>query len=659
MKKNMHSVRVSCDIWLDPDRFEDLMTLLKKYPCGIGQVSLFTAGIHPPVVLAQMKKRSAVMKERLQKIRKAGLSGGINILATIGHHEENLDHCFSGDYFRMTNDEGAICRGSFCMNDKRYVNDYVIPVYRMLAQANPDYIWIDDDIRYGHLPIGNGCFCQCCIEKFNQKNHTDYTRDTLRMQLDGGDLALRQAWLDHNTDSICGLFRTIGETVREIDPAIRLGWMTGERYFEGYNFAAIADALSDGGKYEIFWRPGGGAYTDYRFDDIVEKQEQVGRQNAFLPSYVTISQYEIENFPYQLLKKTPTSTALEAALSMTSGCTGAAFNILPSETGESLDTVEPWLKTIHERLPFYTLLAEKTAGKQPTGIGTGWRINSQIAVPKGRWSKLYGGCYASFARELFDFGLPQSYRPDHSVVTLLTDRSTLAWTDDEIREAFTGGIYLDAGALDCLNAQGYSSYTGFKAGAVHPVDAREYYLPCKINDGIEKGIRNCRQAFNHGDSYGIIPDDASAEVIAKLIDYENADMDSCCIGMYENELGGRICAAGYYPFSWVSDYMKTIQLKRIFVNLSKETLPSYVETYCRIRNHTFVDGEKITVTLCNPGNEPLSQIKVAIRTNAAHAVVYTQKGDAYTVNAEYTDSDKYRFFTAEQIPPYEMVIIEA
>ncbi|RAZ93838.1 hypothetical protein DK853_38230, partial [Klebsiella oxytoca] len=81
---------------------------------------------------------------------------------------------------------------------------------------------------------------------------------------------------------------------------------------------------------------GGGAYTDYCFDDIVEKEEEIGRQNALLPPYVTISLSEIENFPYQLVKKTPTSTALEAALSMTSGCTGAAFNILPSETGEPL-----------------------------------------------------------------------------------------------------------------------------------------------------------------------------------------------------------------------------------------------------------------------------------------------------------------------------------
>ena len=79
----------------------------------------------------------------------------------------------------------------------------------------------------------------------------------------------------------------------------------------------------------------------------------MGRQNAYLPDYVTVIQSEIENFPYQLLKKTPKSTALEAAMSMTVGCTGAAFNILPSETGESLDTIVPHLRAINRLTAFY------------------------------------------------------------------------------------------------------------------------------------------------------------------------------------------------------------------------------------------------------------------------------------------------------------------
>ena len=676
MDRKMHSLRVADDNWMDSGRFEELIGLLQQYPCGIGRISLFTAGTHAPLVLPELKERLTVMEQRLRRLRECGFLAGINILATIGHHEEDLDHSFHGDYYSMTNDMGEICRGSFCMGDERYLRDYVRPAYRMLAEAEPDFIWIDDDIRSGHLPIGFGCFCDGCIDNFNREHQTTYTREGLREALDRGDLALRKAWLSHNTDNICRLFRVIGETVREVRPEITLGFMTGERYFEGYDFARMADALSENGTYEIMWRPGGGAYTDYNFDEIINKQEEVGRQNSLLPAYVTISQYEIENFPYQLLKKSPTSTALEAALSMTAGCTGAAFNILPGETGEPLELIRPWLKTIDERMPFYELLAEKIGGKQPVGIGTGWKFDCQAATEGERWTMTYGGEYAGFARELFDFGLPQSYLAENRVVTLVKGACTRTWSEDEMQTLLSGGVYLDGDALEDFNRRGYGAYTGFTRGAEYPVDARESYLPAAINSGIENGIRNCRQAFFHGESREIVPVAKEAVPLARLIDYHGTELASCCLGFYENALGGRICGAGYYPFSWVSDSFKSLQLKRLFVHLSGGRLPSYVETCCRVRNHTFVEGDKTIVTLCNPGNEPIISLRVAIRTKAIEAYVTDQRclvsriscdcvdaerdcKDGNYKDGDYKEGGNYRFFTVDKLLPYEMIIIEA
>ena len=97
------------------------------------------------------------------------------------------------------------------------------------------------------------------------------------------------------------------------------------------------------------------------------------------------------------------------------------------------------------------------------------------------------------------------------------------------------------------------------------------------------------------------------------------------------------------------------------MKLSKGKLPSYVDTYCRIRNHTFIEDGRVIVALCNPTNEKLDNVIVAIRTSARKAELYTHQAMVKTVYAETgeMEQENYRFFTVDQIPPYEMVIIEA
>ena len=603
-KKRMHCLRVAVENWEDPDRFEELLRLLRLYPGGIGQVALFTSAVHSPLPIDEIERRARILKDRFARIREAGLIPAVNILATIGHHEEDLPASPASSYALMTGADGRVCRGSVCMNDERYLKEYVVPVCRLLAEASPSVYWVDDDIRYSHLPVGNGCFCEGCLSLFSRETGRTFTRESLTEELERGDPAVRRAWLKHNGDAICRLLRTVGDAVRSVDPGIRLGFMTGERYYEGYAFREFAEALSDGGKYPILWRPGGGAYEDICFDAIMEKSEQIGRQNAYLPAFVTESVSEVENFPYQLIRKTPVSTALEGVWSMTAGCTGAAFNILPSETGEPLSGAAPHLHAIERMRPFCELLSEKTAGKQPVGIGTAWSPRDQLAVPAreegGSFIGGWGGTYASFAREAFDFGLPQSYRPDCSVVTLLTGGCLRVRTDGEIRELLRGGVCADVSALRELNGRGFSALTGFEPGEACPTDARERYAANALNRGFEGGIRNCRQAFHPGDSYGLIPLAPETEILADLVDYHGRVLAECCLGYYENEAGGRFAAAGYYPYGWLSDALKTAQLKRLMVRLSGNRLPSYVDTYCRIRNHTFRNDGKTVVALPLP-----------------------------------------------------------
>jgi len=657
-KKRMHSLRVAYENWYYPNRFKDLMDLLKKYPCNLQSVALFTSATHPPLTLEETEIRLNIIKERLDDIRSLGLFAGINILGTIGHHEEDLDNHLKGDYTYMTNKTGDVCRGSYCMNDEKFINEYVIPVYTKLAEAHPDFIWIDDDVRLPHMPVGHGCFCQNCIDKFNRKNNTSYTREELVETISSINLDVRRLWLDHNKESIVNLFKTISSTVYAIDENITLGFMTGERYFESYDFKAFAEALSDNGRHNIMWRPGGGAYTDYKFTEIVEKVSQCGRQNAYLPDYVTIIQTEIENFPYNLIKKTPTSTALECAWNMTGGCTGAALNILPSETNEPMETIIPHLKAINNFSAFFELLSEKTGGKQPYGIGTAWRPDCQLATPENKFIGHFGSMYSDFTSEFFDLGLPQSYASKNACVTLVKGHACLHWTDNEIKELLSSGIYMDSAALDFFNERNFGDMLGFKTDKNIPIDAREAYTDHNLNEDIIGGIRNCRQAFNQGDSFSLTATSEKSQKLAKLIDYHDNTLADCCQGLFENTDGGKIAIGGYYPFTWISDYYKSHQLKRLMVKLSNGRLPSYVESYCRIRNHTFVDENETVVALFNHTNEDLENISVAVKTDKEIATCHTTDNKTYTLRSIKEDNG-YKFFNINQIPAIRIILITA
>lgn len=655
-KKRMHSLRVAYENWFYSERFADLLKLLKEYPCAIQSVALFTSATHSPLTYEETVKRTAIIKKRLKELRNEGFYAGINILGTIGHHEEDLEHSLGDKYTYMTNKEGKVCCGSYCMNDEKLISEYITPVYKLLANAEPDFIWIDDDVRIAHMPIGNGCFCDNCIDKFNKEYSASYSREELVEAISEDNLDLRRKWLSHNTHIIVNLLKSISKTVYEIDENIMLGFMSGERYFEGYDFKIWAEALSDNGKHKIMWRPGGGTYTDYNFTEVVEKSAQLGRQNSCLPDYVEIVQSEIENFPYNLIKKTPMSTALESAWHMTAGCTGAALNILPSETDEPIETITPHLKAINKYSKFYEILFEKTGGRQPVGIAPAWRFDSQLSADAGSFISNLGCRFANFTNEFFDFGLPQAYRLDKACVTLAKGRACHHWTDEEIKELLSSGVYMDTAALDLLNARGFGDLLGFKTDKNIPVDAREFYTDHPMNKDIQGGIRNCRQAFNQGDSFSLEMTSEKSKTLAKLIDYHDNTLAECCQGIFKNENGANIAVGGYYPFTWISDYYKTIQLKKLMVELSGNKLPSYVESYCRIRNHTFLNENETVVALFNHSTEDLENVSVAIKTDKETATCYTMDNETYTLKTT-REENGYKFFNVSEINAFRIILI--
>ncbi len=140
------SFRIGVPQWMSDERYAALLELFEQYKGVTDEITFFTSATHPPLPLDEIERRCGILARRVAQAKQLGYRAGINVLATMGHHNENLPNSLSGDYTRVTDIDGNVSLGSCCPNDPLH-QEYVRQLYRLVAQANPDFIWIDDDIR--------------------------------------------------------------------------------------------------------------------------------------------------------------------------------------------------------------------------------------------------------------------------------------------------------------------------------------------------------------------------------------------------------------------------------------------------------------------------------------------------------------------------------
>jgi len=656
------SFRIGTSLWRDEACYNELLSLFEKYRGVTDEITFFTNETHAPLPLQEMENRIDTLQKRVAKAKSLGYKSGINILTTIGHHEENLDHSLKGNYTHLTDIDGKVCLGSYCPNDPDY-QKYIRAVYTHLAKASPDYIWIDDDVRLnGHMPIFSTCYCDRCLQIFEKEYGMHFTRETLKKRLDEGSIAEKQLWrrrwIQHNRNTLASVFKLIENTVHTINPTLSIGFMTGDRMIEGYDFDYWAQILAGKNHVPVKWRPGGGFYNDDPISGLVEKSHDIGRQVSALPTEVKDIQSEIENFPYQRLKKATSVVVLEAASHIASGCTGAAFNVLPM-FDESLDEYEPLIKQLKERRPFFDLLVSHLGRLPLQGVQTFWNKDIYVTnhVSEGSF---FSGTGLMAKHELYDIGIPASYTndPANSSVILLTKENVYAMSKDELRSVLSHGVYMDCEALQQLNDLGYSDLTGFKVIASDAKDRIECYTSHPLNGKYAGQHRDCRQSFWSSQAYSLQPLSGKAVSLSSLVDYSGTQRAACTMGIYENRLGGRICVSGYFPWSFLENGAKSTQMKAVMLWLSKDSLPAYVASFHKINVwvRKTQDGVR-ALTLTNSSFDEAQNVVLCLKTAASYIEVLDMDCKIMKIPASSTLSSDYRTFIIPAIAPWQMRLV--
>jgi hypothetical protein len=579
--------RISAEQWLEEPAFERLLDFFRQAPGTADELAFFTSSTHPPLPLDTLRRRAERLAKLLPRVRQEGMGAGINLLATIGHHEENLAGSLDEPWQRMMDPGGRVSRGAYCPADEHF-RKYVTKVYTALAQAAPDFLWIDDDVRLaGHMPIGYTCFCPACVARFSRETGENFTRESLVARFGSGPLperlAWRRRWLDHNRATLNQLFALIERTVHKLQPALPLGFMTGDRFYEGYDFARWAQTLGGPERRPVRWRPGGGFYSDESLTGLPGKAHDIGRQVSQLPPEVTVIQSEIENFPYDLLRKSAQATVAEAAAHMAAGTTGTAFNVL-SQRPDPLTEYEPILRAIQRAKPFYRALRQALGRAPLTGVWPAWNPDSFAAnSADGAWPEgdgdALGATYRAYV--LSELGLPICYGPDGAAVTVLAGSGALAFSRDELRRLFAGGVLLDVAAWQTLDRLGLASWTGVKPGVVQAKDAIEVFSPHPLNGRFAGWSRDCRQSFWHEPACSLTPAAGGVEILARMTDYAGQDLGASMTACH-NELGGRAVVMGYFPWSMLHHLAKASQMKSVCAWLGGGRLPVTLDSFARI-----------------------------------------------------------------------------
>ena len=560
--------------------FHRLLELLRQNRSIVDEVSLFETVTHhlyiPPEALAQ---RMALIGRRLVALREVGVpSVGINVLTTMGHINEGWDYMPALPFQPMIGHDGAASLGCACPNTPE-LRQYVWDKYQMAAGEKPDFIWIDDDIRMQGHGVAYACFCPTCLGIFADSTGTALTREELVAALSDPQRAdLRQAWVAQNVETLERLLAHVAAAIRDVDPAIETGLMTagpGWTTYSGQAHGRWMTALGAGKA-----RPGGGFYTDDVPRAMLLKGLEAGRQAYDAPEQVSDIQYELENFPYQTLRKAAASVVNECTVALACGLNGIAFNALGMGEGDFAD-YRPLLRRVHHARPVWEAVVSHCAGLPTRGLWTAWspQLMARREVRANEdWFATLAGHDTTRGYVLGEIGLPLCSDPN-ACGTVLTGRAVEGFTDDELRRMLAGALLTDGVSLEVLERRGLADLTGVRIARRVTNGVIERFTDELLNEGCVNATRDCRVEF-WGDATGQADVlEATAEGVCMAATMENYFGESYgpCLSVFENSLGGRVAVLGYSPWMFIHSSAKRRQLQNIADWLTRGALPVRID----------------------------------------------------------------------------------
>lgn len=571
------SYRIFQSTWQPDDGFEYLLSTIRRWKSAVDEIAFFIDyshhGYYP---LEEYEALAPLLKARMQALRDAGVpSVGVNILCSIGHLDEGFDWLAHAPFQTAVGHDGSTSISCMCIRAPEYL-PYLKAKYTILAQASPDFIWVDDDLRMQHHAVEYPCFCHHCVETFNRRAGASYSRESLVRALENDpEGKLRREFLEYNNEALHAAVAAIREAVHTVDPGIRLGLMCATPAWNSYAMSDLTGLLKTLGATMV--RPGGGFYTDEQPMSMIEKAVMVSAQNACAEE-TPDNQYELEDFP-DCARKSVYIHLLEYATALMTGCNGIAVDnvVSPYMPPEIMDAFV-------ETRPLWDMMAEAMKGMRLRGYYPSFTPGCD-AVPGVTHSIFSGGALNTYTQEasLAKAGMAWTPFQKDAKVCVISGDMMAAVPDDQIEEIFSRGVMLDTDALKHLIARGYGDLAGCTPGKAYHSGLVERYESHPVNGEAAGILRNVY--MNFWDRGGVTVHSLEPmEGATVMSTFESITGAACGVAStaFENRLGGRVAVLGYFPWMFLEVPGKRESLPRLMDWLAKGRYPVQVNGSRRV-----------------------------------------------------------------------------
>lgn len=645
--------RIIYNLLENDESYNLVADFLERHRASVDEITLFTGYCHHGAIpLETLRPQAAILARRIEDLHKRGFkSVGLNVHTTLGHIDEAFLR-YGQPFTPIMGYRGDESKACFCPvheDMKQFLRDK----YTMYAETKPDFMWVDDDVKFFWNGVKFGCFCPVCMERFNKKMGTNYTREELVAAMEQPDaIELRAAWVHDIDDRIAELFTMIRETVDKVDPSIEMGFQTqhqGWSSYNGMNFERWLPILGNKG------RPGEGFYFETTPKDVCTKALSTARQAAGYPASVTDVQYELEDFPnYSVLQKSVKLNMAELTLAIAQGMNGLLLNNFQTHAKTAVWEMENFYNTLSRNRicwdkmeffargmrgsGFYPAISREYDARRPLHNGQSFFTTYEVAE-NHNVMKTY---------KLGHLGIPLTVDEKNTDCAIFTGDLPDGFTDEELLGFLKKAVLMDAPAARAFERRGLGKYLGVRCVEDRDDSIMERFVDNDpINEGFEGFVLDVRPAFYGGVGTIMETTDPKTRVISELVDPEGA-YQGVATSLYENELGGRVCVMGYGAFQSVDSQGRLFQMRRVAEYLTFGKQQTRFVDSCLAQQFVRTDGKRTMATVINLSLDNMEEIRFEIR--GAKKAVLLKNGVETKITAE--ECGEYGRFVLPVLEPF-------